>query len=39
MEGGCEQVDPAVDCVIGEQLERLKLFIETGLPKAEPGGS
>lgn len=32
MEGGFERIAPAVNGVIGEQLRRLKLFVETGEP-------
>lgn len=32
LEGGFEKSAPAVDRVLGEQLQRLKLFIETGAP-------
>ena len=35
MEGGFERVAPAVSKVIGEQLRRLKLFVETGRPSQE----
>lgn len=39
MEGGFERVAPAVNAVIGEQLRRLKLFVETGKPTPETGQS
>lgn len=32
MEGGFEKMAPAVDGMIGEQVQRLKLFVETGSP-------
>jgi uncharacterized protein YndB with AHSA1/START domain len=32
MQGGFEKIAPAVDRVVGEQLGRLKTFIETGKP-------
>ena len=32
MEGGFERIAPAVEGVLGEQLRRLKLFVETGKP-------
>lgn len=32
MEGGFEQVAPGVDAVLGEQLQRLARFVETGRP-------
>lgn len=35
MEGGLERIAPAVSGVIGEQLRRLKLFVETGNPTKE----
>jgi len=38
MEGGFERIAPAVDAVLGEQLGRLKLFIETGKPTQAKGG-
>jgi len=34
MEGGFERIAPAVDRVLGEQLQRLKQFVETGSPAA-----
>ncbi|HWP37462.1 MAG TPA: SRPBCC domain-containing protein [Gemmatimonadales bacterium] len=37
MEGGFERIVPAVNRVIGEQLRRLKLFIETGKPTQDTG--
>lgn len=36
IQGGFERIAPAVETVLGEQLQRLKLFIETGKP-AEDG--
>lgn len=36
IEGGFERIGPAVEGVLGEQLERLARFVETG--KAEPAG-
>jgi hypothetical protein len=33
-DGGLDKIAPAVDRVLGEQLQRLKLFIETGAPSA-----
>jgi hypothetical protein len=30
MEGGIEKMAPAVNDVLGEQLQRLKAFVETG---------
>lgn len=38
MEGGLERIAPAVGGVIGEQLRRLKLFVETGRPTPADGG-
>jgi hypothetical protein len=32
MQGGFEKIAPAVDRVVGEQLGRLKTFLETGKP-------
>ena len=32
MEGGFEKVAPVVELVLGEQLRRLKSFVETGQP-------
>lgn len=32
MEGGFERIAPAVDAVLGEQLKRLALFVDTGRP-------
>ena len=32
MEGGFEKLAPAADGMLGEQLQRLKLFVETGSP-------
>jgi hypothetical protein len=32
MADGFEKIAPAVDRVIGEQAQRLKLFVETGKP-------
>jgi uncharacterized protein YndB with AHSA1/START domain len=32
MQGGFEKIAPAVDVVLGEQLTRLKAFVETGKP-------
>jgi hypothetical protein len=32
IEGGFEKIAPAVGAVLGEQLQRLKMFIETGNP-------
>lgn len=32
MEGGFERVAPAVEAVLGEQLQRLALFVDTGRP-------
>ena len=32
MQGGFEKIAPAVDAVLGEQLARLKAFVETGKP-------
>lgn len=32
LQGGFEKLAPAVDGVLGEQLDRLKLFVETGQP-------
>jgi uncharacterized protein YndB with AHSA1/START domain len=37
MEGGFERIATAVSEVIGEQLRRLKLFVETGTPTPEAG--
>jgi hypothetical protein len=37
MEGGFERIAPAVDGVIGEQVHRPKLFVETGRPTLEAG--
>ena len=37
MEGGVEKIAPAVDAMLGEQLRRLKLFIETGHPAESAG--
>jgi uncharacterized protein YndB with AHSA1/START domain len=42
MEGGFEKIAPAADGMLGEQLQRLKLFIETGNPasgQAKSGGA
>ena len=35
MQGGFEKIAPAVDAVLGEQLTRLKAFVETGKPAAK----
>ena len=32
MEGGFEAIAPAADAMLGEQLQRLKTFVETGSP-------
>jgi len=32
MEGGFEKMAPAADGMLGEQVQRLKLFVETGSP-------
>ena len=32
MEGGFDKMAPAVDGMLGEQVQRLKLFVETGSP-------
>jgi hypothetical protein len=32
IEGGFEKVAPAVEAVLRQQLDRLKLFVETGKP-------
>lgn len=32
MEGGFDQIAPAVEAVLGEQVQRLKHFVETGEP-------
>jgi hypothetical protein len=32
--GGLDKLAPAVDGVLGEQLERLKHYVETGKPSA-----
>lgn len=37
MEGGFERLTPAVSAVIGEQMHRLKSFVETGKPTPEAG--
>ena len=37
IEGGFEKIAPAVEAVLGEQLRRLKLFIETGKPTEGAG--
>lgn len=37
IEGGFEKIAPAVEAVLGEQLGRLKLFIETGTPTRGAG--
>jgi hypothetical protein len=34
MQGGFDKMAPAVNAVLGEQLNRLKTFIETGKPVA-----
>jgi uncharacterized protein YndB with AHSA1/START domain len=34
--GGFDQIAPAVDSVVGEQLGRLERFVETGKPAEEP---
>ncbi len=34
IDGGFDKMAPAVDGVLGEQLERLKRFVETGKPAA-----
>lgn len=36
MEGGFEAISPIVEKVLGEQLQRLKLLIETGKPDPAP---
>jgi uncharacterized protein YndB with AHSA1/START domain len=36
MQGGFEKIAPAVDGVLGDQLARLKAYIETGKPAAKP---
>jgi hypothetical protein len=35
MQGGFEKIVPTVDAVLGEQLARLKAFVETGKPAAK----
>jgi hypothetical protein len=35
MQGGFEKIAPIVDAVLGEQLARLKAFVETGKPTAK----
>lgn len=35
MQGGFEKIAPTVDAVLGEQLSRLKAFVETGKPSAK----
>jgi uncharacterized protein YndB with AHSA1/START domain len=37
MEGGFERIAPAVATVLGEQMQRLKLFVETGTPNQGGG--
>lgn len=37
IEGGFEPIAPAVNAVLGEQLRRLKLFVETGRPTEASG--
>ena len=32
MQGGFEKIAPAVDAVLGEQVTRLKAYLETGKP-------
>lgn len=36
MDGGLDQIAPAVDFVLGEALNRLKAYIETGSPETAP---
>jgi len=36
MQGGFEKIAPAVDGVLGDQLGRLKAYVETGKPAAKP---
>jgi len=36
IDGGFEKIAGAVDNVLGEQFQRLKLFVETGKPTAAP---
>lgn len=36
-QGGFEKIAPAVEAVLGEQLRRLKLFVETGKPTRDAG--
>ena len=36
MDGGLDQIAPAVDSVLGEALNRLKAYIETGSPETAP---
>jgi len=35
MDGGFERIGPAVEGMLGQQLQRLKLFVETGNPAAK----
>ncbi len=36
MEGGFEPIAPAADAMLGQQLHRLKIFVETGSPTPAP---
>jgi hypothetical protein len=37
IEGGFDKMAPAVEGVLGEQLRRLELFVETGKPTQGAG--
>jgi hypothetical protein len=37
IEGGFEGIAPAVEAVLSEQVQRLKVYVETGKPSPAPG--